>query len=94
MLRLKTFGGLTLQSDAGAPAGAATQRRRLALLVLLARAGQSGMSREKLLAYLWPESDTEKARGGLAQAMYSLKRDLGSDQLFLGTTDLRLNPEV
>ncbi len=94
MLRLKTFGGLTLHSNAGTPAGAATQRRRLALLVLLARAGQSGVSREKLLAYLWPESDTEKARGGLAQAMYSLKRDLGSDQLFLGTTDLRLNPEV
>ncbi|HEU5303045.1 MAG TPA: hypothetical protein VFU40_00245 [Gemmatimonadales bacterium] len=59
--------------------------------MLLARAGESGMSRDKILGYLWPDSEPEKARGGLAQALYALKRDLGSDELFVGTRDLRLN---
>ena len=32
--------------------------------------------------------------GNLAQAVYALRRDLGSEDLVLGTTDLRLNPDL
>lgn len=70
------------------------QRRRMALLALLAAAGEPGMSRDKLLLHLWPESDTEHGRGLLRQALHALRRDLKAPDLFLGTTDIRLNPQI
>ncbi len=93
MLRLKTFGGLAILRDGGLAEGAGAQRRRLAILALLAAAGGRGLAREKIIAMLWPESDLERARKNLAQAVYALRRDLGTDELIVGTTDLRLNPE-
>ncbi len=93
MLRLTTFGGLTLARGAEDLTGAATQRRRLALLVLLAVAGPAGMSRDKLLAYLWPESDLERARHVLNQLLYAQRQQVGDD-LFLGRKTLRLNPAL
>jgi serine/threonine-protein kinase len=50
------------------------------------------MTREKLVAYLWSESDTEKARGGLKQTLCVVRQELGEKELFLGTAELRLNP--
>jgi len=98
MLRLRTFGGLTLARGSEDLTGAMTQRRRLALLVLLAVAGPVGMSRDKLLAYLWPESDAERARHVLNQLLYAQRRQVGGDgeegELFLGRKTLRLNPAV
>jgi eukaryotic-like serine/threonine-protein kinase len=91
MLRLETFGGLTLVSEPGAKS--VTQRRRLALLALLAVARDRGFSRDKLMAYLWPESPANNARHALEQLLYELRRQLG-DALFLGTDPLRLNPEL
>ena len=94
MLRLNTFGGLTLARGAEALTGAATQRRRLALLVLLAVAGPAGMSRDKLLrGYLSPESDLERARHVLNQLLYAQRQQVGDD-LFLGTKTLRLDPAL
>src|SRR6478752_5815519 len=91
MLRLNTFGGLTLTRGTEDLTGAATQRRRLALLVLLAVAGPVGMSRDKLLAYLWPESDVERARHVLNQLLYAQRRQAGSPSLFAGQKTLRLD---
>ncbi len=65
----------------------------MALLALLDAAGGRGLSRDKLLGYLWPESDPDKARGALAQALYALRKGLGHDDLFGGTNEIRLNPE-
>jgi serine/threonine-protein kinase len=93
MLRLHTFGGLTLARGAEDLTGAATQRRRLALLVLLAVAGPAGVSRDKLLAYLWPESEFERARHVLNQLLYAQRQQVGDD-LFLGRKTLRLNPAL
>ena len=94
MLELRTFGGLSIR-DGGAPiTGAATQRKTLALLALLAAASKNGLSRDKLIAYLWPETDTEHGRNLLNQACYALRRDLHAPALFLGATELRLNPDV
>ena len=72
-------------------AGAAAQPRRLALLALLARAGRPGITREKILALLWPDEPEERARRSLNQAVYSLRRDLGGEDALLGAKDLRLN---
>ena len=93
-LQLRTFGGLAALRADGRPAeGAGGQKRRLALLALVDAAGERGLSRDKLLGYLWPESDPEKARGALAQALYALKKGLGHDDLFTGTNEIHLNTE-
>ena len=94
MLYLRTFGGLSLDNDARALSGAAGQRGRLAILAALAVAGERGVSRDRLLPLFWPESDEERARGALKQALYSLRRDVGERNMLLGTTELRLNPAV
>ena len=93
MLRLKTFGGLSLSRDGTPVEGAGAQRRRLALLALLAAAGDRGLAREKILGLLWPESDLERARKSLAQAVYALRRELGCEELVVGVTELRLGWE-
>lgn len=94
MLQLRTFGGLTLRRGEDDLTGAATQRRRLAILAMLAVVQQHGLSRDKLVGYLWPESDAEHARHVLNQLLYAQRRQFGEDGLFLGRKTLRLNPGV
>ncbi|HKN67723.1 MAG TPA: BTAD domain-containing putative transcriptional regulator [Gemmatimonadaceae bacterium] len=97
MLRLRTFGGLSIERSAeeggGSPTSTATAaRRRLAFLAVLAASGPRGMPRDKLLALFWPESDSDKARHALDQTIYSLKRDLAAESLVLGREELSINP--
>jgi DNA-binding SARP family transcriptional activator len=73
--------------------GTASQRRLLALLVVLAIAGERGLSRDKLIALLWPEAGEERARHSLTQALYAARRALKAEDLFEGRGDLRLNGE-
>jgi DNA-binding SARP family transcriptional activator/Tfp pilus assembly protein PilF len=94
MLHLKTFGGVSVEIDGIPATGAAQQRKTLALLALLGASGHRGLSRDKLIASLWPETDAEHGRGLLKQACYALRRDLHSRDLFLGSIQLRLNPAV
>jgi DNA-binding SARP family transcriptional activator len=94
MLRLRVLGGLALETGAAHASGTAAQRKPLALLALLAAVGKTGISREKIGAYLWPEAEAAKVSHRLNQLVYALRRDLGREDLFLGLTDLRLNPEV
>lgn len=94
MLLLRTLGGLTLSRGPENLTGALTQRRRLAILALLAVAGDGGMSRDKVLAYLWSESDAERARHVLNQLLYAQRRQAGSPSLFAGQKTLRLDPSV
>src|SRR4029077_8864357 len=90
--QLRTLGGLTLLRDGVAVTGAPAQRRRLALLSILAVAGETGCSRDKLQAMLWPESETESARHALSQLLFLVKRDLQDGELFTSGAELRLNP--
>lgn len=93
MFRLRTFGGAALFDDGRPLDGPAVQRRRIALLALLAVAGDGGMSRDKLLAFLWPETDIERARHTLSQWLHLLRRDLRAADVVQGNADLRLNGE-
>ena len=93
MPRLITFGGLSVQNGAVLN-GAANPRIRLAILAVIAAAGARGVRREKLTALFWPDSDDERARNALRQAMFAMKRDIGAGDITLGSADLRLNPEV
>jgi len=40
----------------------------MAILALLARAGERGLSRDKLLAMLWPDAEVDRGSRTLAQA--------------------------
>jgi DNA-binding SARP family transcriptional activator len=59
---------------------------------VLASSGERARSRERLLALLWPDRDTEHARNLLNQAVYSLRKALGDDAIRSVGDDLRLNP--
>jgi DNA-binding SARP family transcriptional activator/tetratricopeptide (TPR) repeat protein len=92
---LRLFSGVVLEID-GAPAGGgrATQRRRLAILALLAASPTRQLSRDKLIGYLWPESETEAARHLLAGAVYELRKALGEKAILSRGEDLALNPDL
>ncbi|HEV8215331.1 MAG TPA: BTAD domain-containing putative transcriptional regulator, partial [Gemmatimonadaceae bacterium] len=77
-MRLRAFGGLWIE-NLGADADAGPRPRPLALLAILAVAGEKGASRDGVLGVLWPEAEEERARQSLSQAIYSLKRDLAVD---------------
>jgi len=90
--RLRVLGRLTLEDGPGLSEGAATRPRSLALLAILAAAGEAGVPRDKLLLYLWPESNTRRARNSLHQTLYAIRRHLGEDSVLVGTPNLQLNP--
>ena len=93
-LRLQTLGSLSLHEHSGAAIpGHASQRRRLALLAVLAAAGDRGRSRDSLLALLWPDASQERARHSLEQLLYAIRTSVG-DEVFLGVNPISLNPEV
>ena len=94
MLQLQVLGTPSVTSGGGMCGGAAAQRKAIALLALLAIAGRRGLSRDRILATLWPETPADRANHRLTQLLYSLRRDLGCSELFLGSVDLRLNPDV
>ena len=95
VIRIHTFGCLSVRGDNGSPlAGAAAQPRRMAILALLARAGERGMSRDKVLALLWPDVDAERGSRTLAQALYALRKDLAAEDAIVGSKELRFDPGV
>jgi len=94
MLRVNTLGGLTLAVEDVPVTGVLTQRRRLALLALLAVARERGVSRDKLVAYLWPESPAPDAHHALAQLLYAQRKAFAPHELFLGRKTVRLTPTV
>ena len=93
MFTLRLLGGLSLGSEAGAVTGRAAQKRRLALLCLLATAPSRVLSRDKLIGVLWPESDSEQARHLLSVALYELRKALGDDVVQSRGDDVALPAE-
>jgi adenylate cyclase len=94
MLRLKTLGSPVVEGSRGPLPGTAGQPKALALLALLAVAYERGLSRDRLVGYLWPDVPPKTAAHRLNQLLYALRRDLGSNDLFLGSSALRLNPDM
>ena len=83
---------MALEDGPGLSEGAVARRRSLALLAVLASAGDRGVPRDKVLLYLWPESDTRRARNSLHQTLYAIRRQLGQDAVLAGIPNLQLNP--
>jgi TolB-like protein/DNA-binding SARP family transcriptional activator/Flp pilus assembly protein TadD len=93
VLDLRFFGGACIIDESGPLRGPLAQRRRLALLALLAASPNGRMAREKLCGYLWPENREEDARASVVDAIYALRKGLGRDVLLSMGDEIRLNPE-
>ncbi len=91
---LKLFGGIALAGDTGPLTGPAVQRHRLALLALLAAAHPRTVSREKLMAGLWSERESEPARRLLNQAVHAVRQALGAEAILSSGEELQLNTDL
>ncbi len=86
---LGTFGVL----HDGAPIEAlATHRKAMAILAILAAGG--AVSRDRMMALLWPDSDIDRARGSLKQAVHLLRRHLDAPKLLGGRAELSLDRSI
>ena len=81
-------------ADGARLSGGAAQRHRLGLLSLLALAPDQRLTRDKIIAYLWPESDIERARQLLNAALYTLRKALGESALTSVGDDVRLDTDI
>lgn len=94
MFVLELLGTLSLRDDARPVPVYAQQKRPLGLLGILALGGRRGLSRDRIEAYLWPESASALARHSLDQTVYAIRNALGSDCILATGRELRLNPEL
>lgn len=91
---LQLLGGVWLKDEHVLITGPAAHRHRLALLALLAHSQPDGLSRDKLVAYLWSERDSKHARNLLKQAVHALRQALGDNAILGAGDELRLNSSV
>jgi DNA-binding SARP family transcriptional activator len=93
MFTLRLLGSASLDGPDGPVAGRAALRQRIALLALLVVDHPRPLSRDKLVAQLWPESGADDARHLLRESLYILRSALGDDSVLSAGDDLRLNPD-
>jgi TolB-like protein/DNA-binding SARP family transcriptional activator len=89
---LKLLGAASIDASGEPVTGRAAQGYRLALLAILAVARGRPITRDKLIALLWPESPTDRARHQLSDALYIVRGALGEDAVRATGDDLMLNP--
>lgn len=76
--RLVTLGRTALVTPAGEDVELGRRRRKLALLAVLALAGEP-LSRDELAQMFWGDEEPERARHSLSDALSHLRRVLGRD---------------
>src|SRR5207247_1082844 len=94
MLILELLGTVSLRDETRPVPVAAQRKRPLGLLAILGLGGKPGLSRDRIEAYLWPESSGARAQHALDQMVYAIRRALGSDVILATARELRLNPEL
>lgn len=90
VLRLTTLGRLTIAGDGDEAAALGRQRRKLAVLVVLALSGRP-RSRDSLADMFWGDQDAERARHSLSEALSHIRRALGKDAVATRLTDISLS---
>src|ERR1700738_4887067 len=93
--RLRTFGTLALAGpgDDTLLGKHGHQHCRLALLSVLAAAGEQGRRRDQLLLLFWPDATRSHARHLLKQLLYAIRSSI-DEPVFAGVNPVRLNPDV
>jgi adenylate cyclase len=94
MYTLRLLGTASIEASDGRVAGRASQGSRLALLALLVLARGRGISRDKLVAVLWPDATPDRARPQLSDALYVLRNALGEDVVRSVGDALALDPSA
>src|SRR6266481_5004374 len=94
MLILELLGTLSLRDETRPVPVAAQQKRPLGLLAILGLGGKPGLSRDRIEAYLWPESSGARAQHALDQTVYAIRHALGSDVILATGRELRLHPDL
>ena len=89
MFSLKLLGGASIERSGSQVTGRAARGHRLALLALLARGRP--LTRDRVLALLYPESDTDRGRRALSDTLYLIRTGLGDDVLLAPGDELRLD---
>lgn len=93
VFRLKLFGSASIDGPDGPLTGRPVQRRRIGLLALLALARDRGLTRDKLIAVLWPDADPERGRHLLSDSLYRVNQAVGGEAVTAIGDRLRLEPE-
>src|SRR5882724_2768520 len=94
MLTLELLGTLSLRDETRPVPVGAQQKRPLGLLAILGLAGRQGVSRDRVEAYLWPESSGARAQHALDQTVYAIRHALGSDVIVATGRVIRPNPDL
>jgi DNA-binding SARP family transcriptional activator len=91
MFKLKLLGGALIEGPAGPMSGRIAQPRRMALLACVGASRGRPVSRDKLMALLWPDADSERARHLLSDSVYLIRKELGDAAVVTAGADLRLD---
>src|SRR6266487_5126296 len=94
MLILELLGTLSLRDETRPVPVAPQQKRPLGLLAILGLGGKPGLSRDRIEAYLWPESSGARAQHALDQTVYAILHAPVSDVILATGRELRLNPDL
>src|SRR3989441_5939191 len=94
MLILELLGTLSLRNETRPVPVAAQQKRPLGLLAILGLGGRQGVSRDRIEAFLWPESSGARAHHALDQTVYAIRQALGSDLILSTARELRLSSDL
>lgn len=90
MMRLRTLGPITVETDGAPPAPNLLWRKNLGLLLYLARSPRGTRSREHLIGLLWADKPEAQARHSLNDAIHTLRGTLGDDQVDTSAGHVRL----
>ncbi len=91
MYKLSLFGSPTLERD-GRPLY--MQRRKARALFAYLAVTQQTLSREALVAMLWPEFDNRRGRADLSRILSTLRNTLGSDYFLTDRESVAVNNEA
>src|SRR5213596_382020 len=94
MLILELLGTLSLREETRPVPVAAQQKRPLGLLAILALGSRQGVSRDRIEAYLWPESSGARAHHALDQTVYAIRQALGSDLIISTAREFKSLPSA
>lgn len=95
VIHLQLLGSLDIRDEDGVQLRPVlAQPKRLALLAYLALGGGQLRQRDVVLALLWPELDTARARAALRQALHHLRRLLGDGAIIGEGNSVAIDPAV
>ena len=93
-LRLTALGRFALACCGRPVDWTGAQMRCLAALAVLARAGERGVSIDRLATLVCPGPDVESRRKEIHQVLEALRAHLGSREAITGSDEIRLEPSV